>query len=221
MPHYANATPYSPNCRCCKVCNNYPCTCCEVCHFAKCISCQNCKSYPCKCCPDCHLVNCQCCITCGCYPCRCYEPRSNCCQMCGDLMQKNCQNCNMSCLSCQNCFLCQRCSNCNPCEKCPECNNAPCICCPYCHYDPCKFPGCCGKENIAMSLHALNLMNCPLHNVHTMKHNPGCPFGAKCLHESPKCAHPKKKKNHLVQIIYTRPQEVKHHLAIPQEDYIK
>ena len=186
---------HSPNCRCCKVCNNYPCTCCQVCHFAKCICCQNCKSYPCKCCPDCHFVNCRCCITCGCYPCRCYEPRSNCCQMCGKVMHQNCQNCNMSCLSCQNCFLCQRCSNCNPCEKCPECNSAPCICCPYCHYDPCKYPGCCGKENIAMSLHALNLMNCPLHNVHTMKHNPGCPFAAKCLHESPKCAHPKENNN--------------------------
>lgn len=39
-------------------------------------------------------------------------------------------------------------------------------------------------------------MNCPLHNVYTMKHNPGCPFAPKCPHENgPKCAHPKKKKN--------------------------
>lgn len=39
-------------------------------------------------------------------------------------------------------------------------------------------------------------MNCPLHNVNTMKHNPGCPFAPKCPHENgPKCAHSKKKNN--------------------------
>ena len=37
-------------------------------------------------------------------------------------------------------------------------------------------------------------MNCPLHNVNTMKHKEGCPYGPKCPH-GPKCAHPKKENN--------------------------
>ena len=149
-----------PNCRCCTVCNNYPCSCCSVCHMAKCICCPRCKTYPCRCCPDCNFVNCQCCVRCGCYPCKCCDPRCNCSQMCGNLM---CQNC----------------------------KNNPCICCPYCNFNPSQCHGCiCGKECVAMSLNALNSLNCPVHNVHTMKHNPGCPFGAKCPH-GPKCAHPK------------------------------
>ena len=162
------------NCRCCTVCENYPCTCCPVCHMAKCICCENCKNYPCRCCPDCHFVNCQCCAQCGCYPCRCCDLRCNCCPMYPNVM----------------CPMCPMCPN--MCQKCPNCNNFPCNCCPYCHYNPCKCPGCtCGKDCIAMSL---NAMNCPVHNVHTMKHNDGCPFGPKCTHE-PKCSHTKSKNN--------------------------
>ena len=160
-----------PNCRCCTVCGNYPCSCCQVCHMAKCICCPQCKNYPCKCCPDCHFVNCQCCIRCGCYPCRCCETRCNC----------NCNSCDTRC----NC--CHMCGN----MVCQTCKSNPCICCPYCHDNPCQGNGCtCGKQCIAMSLNAMNSLNCPLHNVNSMKHNPGCPFGAKCPH-GPKCAHPK------------------------------
>ena len=150
-----------PNCRCCTVCCNYPCTCCSSCHMAKCICCEQCNSYPCKCCPDCHFVNCQCCVRCGGYPCRCVcDNKCNCCQTCVNLM---CQNC----------------------------KNNPCICCPYCNFNPCQNHGCtCGKECIAMNLNAMNSLKCPTHNSHAMKHNPGCPFGAKCTH-GPKCAHPK------------------------------
>ena len=155
-----------PNCRCCSVCKNYPCVCCPVCHMAKCICCENCKNYPCRCCPDCHCVNCQCCIQCGCYPCRCSDTRYNCCQMCGNM----------------------------PCQMpCQTCKSSPCICCPYCHFNPCKCPGCtCEKQCIAMNL---NAMNCPIHNIHSMKHNEGCPYSPKCPHIMPKCAHPKKKDN--------------------------
>ena len=152
------------NCRCCSVCNNYPCICCPVCHMPNCICCENCKSYPCRCCPDCHNVNCQCCIQCGCFPCKCCNFGCNCCQICDN----------------------------NPCK---ECNKNPCICCPYCHSNSCNIPGCnCGKQCIAMSLNALNAMNCPFHNVNTMKHNEGCPYAPKCTHK-PKCAHPKKDNN--------------------------
>ena len=156
------------NCKCCTVCHNYPCTCCSVCHMAKCICCQNCKTYPCRCCPDCHYVDCRCCIECGSYPCRCCDIRCNCCDI-----KSNCYH------TFQN-------------MKCPNCHNNPCICCPYCHFKQNQLYGCtCGKQCIAMSL---NAMNCPVHNVHTMKHNDGCPFLGKCSHE-PKCAHPKKNNN--------------------------
>jgi Ca2+-binding EF-hand superfamily protein len=42
----------------------------------------------------------------------------------------------------------------------------------------------------------LNAMNCPIHNVHSMKHNEGCPFSPKCPHSGPKCAHSKKENNY-------------------------
>ena len=154
------------NCRCCTICNSYPCVCCQICHMAKCICCQNCKTYPCQCCPDCHSLDCQCCSQCGCFPCRCCDMRC-CCNMCGNIQ-------------------------CGPCKN---CNRNPCICCPYCNPNPCHIPGCtCDKQCISASLNALNAMKCPMHNVHTMKHNPGCPYAAKCPHK-PKCAHPKKDNN--------------------------
>ena len=157
-------TCHFANCRCCTVCNNYPCVCCQICHMPKCICCPNCKTYPCRCCPDCHCLNCQCCSHCGCFPCRCSDMRCNCCNMCGNIQ-------------------------CGPCKN---CNRNPCICCPYCNPNTCHIPGCnCGKQCIAANLNALNAMNCPMHNVHTMKHNPGCPYEVKCPH-GPKCAHPKK-----------------------------
>ena len=172
-----------PDCRCCHNCNCYPCICCRICHMVKCMCCQNCKTYPCHCCTGCHMPNCQCCNQCGCFPCKCKDPRCKCCIQCG----------------CSPCKCDPRCKCCPPCDnskspKCPECKSNPCICCPYCHFNPC-CPNA-KKECVALSLNALNLMNCPLHNVNTMKHNPGCPFAPKCPHENgPKCAHSKKKNN--------------------------
>lgn len=172
-----------PDCRCCHNCNCYPCICCRICHMVKCMCCQNCKTYPCHCCNGCHMPNCQCCNQCGCFPCKCKDPRCKCCIQCG----------------CSPCKCDPRCKCCPPCDnskspKCPECKSNPCICCPYCHFNPC-CPNA-KKECVALSLNALNLMNCPLHNVNTMKHNPGCPFAPKCPHENgPKCAHSKKKNN--------------------------
>ena len=173
-------TCHFEKCRCCTVCKNYPCVCCPVCHMAKCICCQNCKSYPCRCCPDCHYVNCRCCVECGAYPCRCCNINyNNCCHMCDNM---NCHNCNNNCG-----HMCEN-------LKCKNCNSNPCICCPYCNFNQNQCHGCtCSKECLALSLKA---MNCPMHNVHTMKHNEGCPFLPKCLHE-PKCAHPKKKDNNI------------------------
>ena len=52
------------------------------------------------------------------------------------------------------------------------------------------------KECIALTLNALNLMNCPLYKVYTMKYNQGCPFSPNCPHKNePKCAYSEKNKN--------------------------
>ena len=149
-------------CKCCKVCRQNPCVCCPVCHMIECICCQNCESYPCKCCPDCHFVECQCCINCGCYPCRCQNVEL-------------CNNCNCNC----NCY-CQMCGD----VICNECKSNPCRCCPLCHECGCEKCEC-EKDFLKNSL---SNIDCPMHNVHSMKHNPGCPFEAKCPHE-PKCSH--------------------------------
>jgi len=128
------------------------------------------------------MPNCQCCNKCGCFPCKC-DPRCKCGLQCG------CSPCKTD----PRCKCCPPCDN-SKCPKCPECKSNPCICCPYCHFKPC-CPNT-KKECVALSLNALNLMNCPLHNVYTMKHNPGCPFAPKCPHENgPKCAHSKNNKN--------------------------
>ena len=147
-------------CKCCKVCRQNPCVCCPVCHMIECICCQNCESYPCKCCPDCHFVECQCCINCGCYPCRCQN-------------EELCNNCNCN-------SYCQMCGD----AICNECKSNPCRCCPL--YHECGCEKCeCEKDFLKNSL---SNIDCPMHNVHSMKHNPGCPFEAKCPHE-PKCSH--------------------------------
>ena len=171
-------------CCCCKLCHKYPCICCPKCHFPNCRCCTVCKNYPCVCCPVCHMAKCICCENCKNYPCRC----------CPDCHSVNCQCCiQCGCFPCRcndsRCNCCQMCGN----MPCQACNNYSCNCCPYCHFNPCKCPGCtCEKQCIAMNL---NAMNCPIHNVHSMKHKEGCPFSPKCPHNGPKCAHPKKKNN--------------------------
>ena len=152
-------------CKCCKVCHQYPCTCCPNCHMAQCICCENCGSYPCKCCPDCHFVECQCCINCGCYPCKC------------DYLMHNPCNC-----------CCQVCGN----VICEECLSNPCRCCPLCHEDKCGFKKCEHEQEFLKS--SIDNIKCPMHNAHSMKHNPGCPFEVKCPHE-PKCSHRGKRSN--------------------------
>ena len=152
-------------CKCCKVCHQYPCTCCPNCHMVQCICCENCESYPCKCCPDCHFVECQCCINCGSYPCKC------------DCELHNSCNCNCKCDCC-----CQMCGN----VICEDCLSNPCRCCPLCHEDKYGFQKCEHEQEMLKS--SIDNINCPLHNAHSMKHNPGCPFEVKCPHE-PKCSH--------------------------------
>ena len=158
-------------CKCCKVCHQYPCACCQVCHMAQCVCCENCENYPCRCCPDCHCVECQCCINCGTYPCKCgylsHIPNHVPCDL----------NCNCNCNCC-----CQMCGN----VICEDCLSNPCRCCPLCHEDKC---GCkkCEHEKEFLKTNIDNI-KCPLHNAHSMKHNPGCPFEVKCPHE-PKCSH--------------------------------
>ena len=159
-------------CKCCKVCHQLPCQCCPVCHMVQCICCEKCESYPCKCCPDCHFVECHCCINCGCYPCKCESVNI-------------CNNCNLNCNCTCNC-CCQVCGD----VICSECKSNPCRCCPLCHdcgCEKCEHEKECLKNN-------LSNIDCPMHNVHSMKHNPGCPFEVKCPHE-PKCAHKNKNNN--------------------------
>ena len=146
-------------CKCCKVCHQYPCQCCPNCHMAQCICCENCESYPCKCCPDCHSVECQCCINCGSYPCKCECVIPNPCDCC-----------------------CQMCGN----FICEECLSNPCICCPLCHENKCGVKNCEHEQEFLKN--SIDNIKCPLHNAHSMKHNPGCPFEVKCPHE-PKCSH--------------------------------
>jgi len=76
---------------------------------------------------------------------------------------------------------------------CEECLSNPCICCPLCHENRCGIKNCEHEQEFLKN--SIDNIKCPLHNAHSMKHNPGCPFGAKCLHESPKCAHPKENNN--------------------------
>ena len=133
--------------------------------MAQCICCENCESYPCKCCPDCHFVECQCCVNCGNYPCRCDCEMHNPCDCC-----------------------CQVCGN----VICEECLSNPCRCCPLCHEDKCGFKKCEHDQEFLKS--SIDNIKCPLHNAHSMKHNPGCPFEVKCPHE-PKCSHKGKGNN--------------------------
>ena len=197
----------SLECKCCPSCKKYPCKCCPVCHLEECCCCKLCHKYPCVCCPKCHFPNCRCCTVCNNYPCVCcpvcHMANCICCENCKNYPCRCCPDCH--CVNCQcciqcGCYPCRCCdSRCNCCQicgnmPCQTCNNNPCNCCPYCHFNPCKCPGCtCEKQCIAMNL---NAMNCPIHNVHSMKHNEGCPFSPKCPHSGPKCAHSKKENNY-------------------------
>ena len=148
-------------CKCCKICQNYPCSCCPTCHMPDCVCCENCESYPCKCCPDCHLVECHCCPNCGGYPCKC------------EVLIPN--QCDCSCQICGNAI-------------CEECLNNQCRFCPLCHECDCGEKK--GEQDKEILKNNIDNIKCPLHNVHSMKHNSGCPFKVKCPHET-KCSHMK------------------------------
>ena len=126
-----------------------------------CVCCENCESYPCKCCPDCHLVECQCCPNCGSYPCKC------------EVLIPN--QCDCSCQICGNAI-------------CEECLSNQCRFCPLCHECDCGEKK--GEQDKEILKNNIDNIKCPLHNVHSMKHNNGCPFKVKCPHET-KCSHMK------------------------------
>ena len=170
-------------CKCCKVCHQYPCNCCQICHMAECICCERCENYPCRCCPDCHFVECQCCINCGTYPCKCgYMSRQREVHQINEIRNKNCNHpCDHECdYDCDYC--CQICGN----VICDECLSNPCRCCPLCHEDRCGCKKCEHEKEFLRN--SIDNIKCPLHNAHSMKHNPGCHFEVKCPHE-PKCSH--------------------------------